>query len=185
MDILDRLTPARLPSFTVLAHHAPPHVPCLVPSSSSSSFATGLLLLGTGRRARQEIKAHYQPMAKRVRHKVVIEVRVPIPEGREGEKEKWRIEARWVEAQVFKWRGAVNETGEGWELGKMVAGTYGDGVGEMKVVGDWGRVDGQEASEVEGLVMEARNLSLDGRSEWADPVTFGEGKGRLESEVEW
>lgn len=79
------------------------------------------------------------------------------------------MEARWVEAQVFKWRGVSDERRKGWELGEAVWGVYGSGIGEMDVVTseDWGRREVDESDE--GFV-ETRELELDGRSEWAGDV---------------
>ena len=103
MDILESLTPARLPSYTIVCDNADPQNPCLVPSTlASSPAATGLLLLGTGRESRKDIKAHYRPVAKRQRLKVVIEVKVPIAqserlaqanEDEDYERRNWRLEA--------------------------------------------------------------------------------------------
>lgn len=152
LDILDRLTPARLPSFTLLADHDSPTIPCLLPSSHPISSATGLLLLGTGRDARKAIREHYHPIAKRKRHKVVVEVKVPVPmDQRTSVDEKWRLEARWVEAQVFVSRGGSAECGMvEWELGQAISGAYevGDD-GEMEVVKCWGGVE-DVVSEDEG-----------------------------------
>jgi hypothetical protein len=158
----------------VFPHHAPPHIPCLLPSHPSPSAVTGLLLLGTGREGRKAIKAHYRPVAKRTHHKVVMEVRVPIPSHkRSSANDVWRLEARWVEAQVFVWRGGRGEHSGTWNLGDAIEGVYGSGDGEIDVVENLGRDDGEveEGSSSEGE-WELDDLLMDGRSEWAAPISW-------------
>jgi len=169
MDILERLAPARLPSYTIVCDHIDPRNPCLVPSTlASSPVATGLLLLGTGRESRKEIKAHYRPVAKRQRLKVVIEVKVPIPESErlaqanedeDYERRNWRLEARWVEAQIFVWKGAIEGNEQSWELGEAVSGFYDGGDRELEI----DSMGGREKSDSEvGGEAELGNLRLDG-----------------------
>jgi hypothetical protein len=150
-----------------------------VPSTCDSSpVATGLLLLGTGRDSRKEIEAHYRPVAKRERLQVVVEVRVPVPRSQrvvvtldtdddhdvDGESRKWRLEARWLEARVFVWRGAVEGNGQSWELGEAIAGLYDGGDrGEVEVKENVGVVKDEVGEEEVGL----GDLRLDGDSEWA------------------
>jgi hypothetical protein len=218
LDIAERLTPARLPSYTIVCDHADPQNPCLVPSTlASSPAATGLLLLGTGGDFRKDIKEHYRPVAKRRRLKVVIEVKVPIPlserpevdgsdeegddeaedEGDdeaddEGEEEdnggngddyesrNWRLEARWVEAQVFVWRGSTEGNEPSWELGEAISGSYDGGDREVKL----DDMRGGKKSEV-WEEAELGNLVLDGDSEWAQPGVFGSGSDIDPFAVEW
>jgi hypothetical protein len=198
VDILDRLTPARLPSHTIVCDPACPQTPYLVPSTlASSPAATGLLFLGQGRDARREIKDHYRGVAKRQLLRVVIEVKAPIPESQRPEKAEdedtggdeggdeaegdgkgdtddwegrvWRLEARWVEAQVYVWKGDVVEGDErSWEWGAAMEGAYDGGDRELKIedlsLGKKGEV-GEEAG--------MGNFLLDGDSEWAQPGVFG------------
>jgi len=211
MDILERLTPARLPSHTIICDPADPQNPCLVRSTlASSPTATGLLLLGTGRDSRREIKAHYRLVAKRKRLKVVVEVRVSIPrsqvpkdyegddggadeaeheaehEGEDGngggdyETRNWRLEARWIEAQVFMWRGAVDGNEQSWELGEAIQGSYDGGDREVKLED----MSVEVKDEVEEKV-ELGDLVLKGDSEWAQPVLFGGGDVVDPFAVEW
>ena len=190
MDILERLTPARLPSYTIVCDNADPQNPCLVPSTlASSPAATGLLLLGTGRESRKEIKAHYRPVAKRQRLKVVIEVKVPIAqserlahanEDEDYERRNWRLEARWVEAQVFVWKGAIEGNEQSWELGEAVSGSYDGGDRELEI----DSMGGRETDEV-GEGAELGNLRLDGDNEWAQPAVFGDGRYIDPFAVEW
>lgn len=131
------------------------------------------MLLGAGRDARKAIREHYHPIAKRKRHKVIVEVRVPVPvEQRTSVGEKWRLEARWVEAQVFVSRGGTAESGMvEWELGEAISGAYEvDGEGEMEVVECWGGVE-DVVSEDESE-WEMGSLTLDGKSEWAGDVVW-------------
>jgi len=194
MDILERLTPARLPSYTIVCDHIDPQNPCLVPSTCPSSpVATGLLLLGTGRASRKEIKAHYRPVAKRQRLKVVIEVRVPIPRSErpartneddedDYESRNWRLKARWVEAEVFVWKGAVEGTEQSWELGEAVSGSYDGGDREL----DIDSMGGREKSDSEvGEEAESGNLRLDGNGGWDQPPVFGDGKVIDQFAVQW
>ena len=131
--------------------------------------------MGTGRDARKAIREHYKPVAKRKLHNVVVEVKTPIPAAqRKSANEQWRLEARWVEAQVFVWRGGVEEesgmTGE-WKLGEALSGAYEvDGEGEMEVVECWGGVE-DVVSEDESE-WEMGSLTLDGKSEWAGDVVW-------------
>ena len=95
--------------------------------------------------------------------------------------EKWRLEARWVEAQVFVSRGGKGE-GEseseggmmGWELGRAIEGVYEvDGGGEMEVVDStaWGAVEEEDGGSGEESEWEMGDLTLDG--EWAGEVVWG------------
>jgi hypothetical protein len=85
----------------------------------------------------------------------------------------WRLDARWVEAQVFVWRGAKGESSGVWSLGEAIEGIYGSGPGEIDVVENWGRVDGELDGRSSGEgVWEVGDLRLDGRSEWAGPVSW-------------
>jgi hypothetical protein len=193
MDIQERLTPARLPSYTIVCDHADPQNPCLVPSTlASSPVATGLLLLGTGRESRKEIKAHYRPVAKRQRLKVVIEVKAPIPRSErpvqirehddDYESRNWRLEARWVEAQVFVWKGVVEGNEQNWELGEAVSGSYDSGDREL----DIDSMGGREKSDSEvGEEAESGNLRLDGNGGWDQPPVFGDGKVIDQFAVQW
>ena len=145
------------------------------------------MLLGTGRDARKAIREHYLPVAKRKRHKVVVEVKTPVPlDRRTSVSEKWRLEARWVEAQVFISRGGKGEVGTlGWELGEAISGAYDvDDDGEIEVVDRWGGDEGV-ASEDEGE-WEAGDLTLDGKSEWAGDVVWCRSGREVDVEnVEW
>jgi hypothetical protein len=146
----------------------------------------GLLLLGTGRDARKAIKAHYKPVAKRTRQKVVVEVKCPIPvDERKSVQEKWRLEARWVEAQVFVWRGGRGESATvEWELGEAISGAYEVDDGKMEVVDCWGAVD-HGVSEDEGD-WETASLTLDGKSDWTGPVVWGGGGREIDMKrIEW
>ena len=142
--------------------------------------------MGTGRDARKAIKAHYRPVAKRTRHKVAIEVKVPVPlTQRASDKEAWRLEARWVEAQVFVWRGARGEESSvvKWELGAAISGAYDSGDGEIEVVEGWDA--GENVGESEGE-WEVGDLRLDGKSEWAgDVVWCGIGREVDVRRIEW
>ncbi|KAM0722122.1 hypothetical protein Q7P37_001563 [Cladosporium fusiforme] len=189
LDILNRLTPARLPSHTTVPDSEPPHAPRLIPSTTDK-FATGLVLLGSGRDARKAIKEHYQPFAKRRRINVVVEVRVPVArmEREAGfESERWRVEARRVVAQVYVWRGGGVEDGfcgREWDLGRFLSGEYEGGLEEMEVVGaqEWGGEKGEGEGDVKGV---ERDLGLDGRIDWTFPPVYGEwGEEELRM-VEW
>jgi hypothetical protein len=212
LDILERLTPARLPSYTIVCDPTCPQNPCLVPSAlASSPVATGLLFLGQGRDARREIKEHYRLVAKRQRLKVVIEVKAPIPKSQRPEKAEaedkggdergyedegrkkddceshergiWRLEARWLEAQVYVWKGDVVEGNErSWELGEAIKGSYDVGDRELKI--EDMSLSGGKTGEV-GEEAEMGNLLLDGDSEWAQPGVFGRGGDIDASAVEW
>lgn len=143
--------------------------------------------MGTGRDARKAVKAHYRPVAKRTRHKVVVEVKVPVPmEQRASVKGMWRLEARWVEAQVFVWRAVKGEESCGvkWELGAAISGAYEGGDGEIEVVEVWG--GGEDAvGESEGE-WEVGDLRLDGKSEWAGAVVWcGIGREVDVRRIEW
>jgi hypothetical protein len=212
LDILERLTPARLPSYTIVCDPACPQNPCLLPSTlASSPVATGLLFLGQGRDARREIKEHYRLVAKRRRLKVVIEVKAPIPRsqrpekaededkggdevkdeaGGEGgddaadyERRNWRLEARWLEAQVYVWKGDIEGNEQSWELGEAIEGSYDGGDRELKI--EDMSLNGGKNGEI-GEEAELGNLLLDGDSEWAQPGVFGGGGGDIDpSSVEW
>jgi hypothetical protein len=107
----------------------------------------------------------------------VVEVKCPVPvDERKSNAEKWRLEGRWVEAQVFVSRGGRGEIGAvKWELGEAISGAYEVDDGEIEVVDCWGKVD-HGFSEDEGE-WETASLTLDGESEWAGPVVWG-GSGR-------
>lgn len=190
LDILNRLTPARLPGFELLQGKADPLVPRLVPSHSPSSCAavTGLLLLGTGRDAREAIKAHYRPVATRIRCKVVIEVSVPVTrKERSTAGERWRLVPRCVEAQVFAGRGVQDGTAAEWKLNEALRGAYDHdtGTGQIRAVkGLDGYVIGDdEESSGEGD-LEVGDLRLDGRSDWAGPIVWS-GNEVDDKTVEW
>lgn len=89
-----------------------------------------------------------------------------------------------MEAQVFRWRCARDERKNGWELGEAIWGAYGSGVEEMEVVTseDWGR---REVDLSEGGIVDASKLRMDGRSERAGDVKWGDGRGAIASDVEW
>lgn len=75
--------------------------------------------------------------------------------------DQWRLEARWVEAQVFVWKGSVEGDERSWELGEAIPGAYDDGDdGEIEV----GEMGGEGRSEV-GEEAELGNLLLDGDGE--------------------
>lgn len=100
--------------------------------------------------------------------------------------EKWRLEARWVEAQVFVSRRGKAESGMvEWELGEAISGAYEvDDDGEMEVVECWGGVE-DVGSEDEGE-WEVGDLTLDGKNEWAgDVVWCGSGREVDFKTVEW
>ncbi|KAM0700845.1 hypothetical protein Q7P35_012567 [Cladosporium inversicolor] len=118
-----------------------------------------------------------QPVVKRKLHNVVVEARTPIPaDQRKSANEQWRLEARWVEAQVFVWRVGMEEGGATveWELGEAISGAYeGDG-GEMGVVSCWGGKESVVVGSSEGEgEWEVGDLTLDGKSEWAGEVVWG------------
>lgn len=123
----------------------------------------------------------------------MLEVRCPVPvEQRSSSNEMWRLESRWVEAQVFLWRGGKGESsGEGWELGEAIRGAYEDGDGEMEVVECWDGVEseseaGEEGTPSVGGEWEVGDLRLDGRSEWAgDVVWCASGREVDVRRVEW
>lgn len=151
-------------------------------------------------------------MAKRQRLQVVIEVKIPVPrsqrlrddrndddgddvgddgveddaddfDNREGK--QWRLEARWVKAQVFVWKGFVEGNERNWELGEAISGACGSADdGEVEVEEMGGDGDG-ERSEVREEEAELGNLRLDGDSEWARPGVFGEGREVDSHAVEW
>lgn len=145
-----------------------------------------MLLLGTGRDARKEIKEHYRTNAKRIRRRVVVEVRVPVPrEERSIVGEKWRLEPRCVEAQVFVRRNVQHESGAEWKLDEALSGMYDEESSEIQVVKGLGGyvVRDDEASSVDsdfGL----EDLRLDGRSDWAGPIVWS-GKEVDHESVEW
>lgn len=99
--------------------------------------------------------------------------------------EKWRLEARWVEAQVFVSRGGSGEVGTPeWELGQAISGAYDVDDGNIEVVDCWDGVE-DVISEDEGE-WEAGDLTLDGKSEWAgDVVWCGSGREFDVKNVEW
>ena len=111
---------------------------------------------------------------------------VPVPlTQRASDKEAWRLEARWVEAQVFVWRGARGEESSvvKWELGAAISGAYDSGDGEIEVVEGWDA--GENVGESEGE-WEVGDLRLDGQSEWAgDVVWCGSGREVDVRRVEW
>lgn len=188
LDILNRLTPARLPDFKLLQQQTNPLVPRLVPSHSPSSSAavTGLLLLGTGRAHREAIKAHYRPVAKRIRCKVVIEVRVPLPrKERSTAGERWRLKPRCVEAQVFVARGMQDESGAEWKLSEALRGAYDGEIEELQVVDALGgySVEDDDDSSGEGD-FRVGDLRLDGRNDWAGPIVWNGNEVDYDS-VEW
>ena len=100
--------------------------------------------------------------------------------------EKWGLEARWVEAQVFVSRGGIAESGMvEWELGKAISGAYEvDDDGEMEVVECWGGVE-DDSSEDEGE-WEVGDLTLDGKNEWAGDVVWCGGGREIDLRmIEW
>jgi len=156
------------------------------------------LLLGTGRDSRRAIKEHYRPVAKWQRLQVVIEVKVPVPRSQRLEEDgddyddgnddddaseniKWRLEARWLEAQAFVWKAFVEGNERNWELGEAIAGAYESGDMEVEVEEIAGDADRSEVGEE----AELGNLRLDGDSEWARPGVFGKGKSVESPAVEW
>ena len=159
------------------------------------------MLFGTGRDPRRVIKEHYAPVAKRQRRRVVVEVKVPVLRGERGrvdgadnvvdgddfdnrEGRQWRLEARWVEAQVFVWRGFVEGSERNWELGEAISGAYDEGGGLGIEIEEMG--DGGERGEVGEEEAELGKLRLDGESEWARPGVFGEGNDIADAQaVEW
>jgi len=163
------------------------------------------VLFGTGRDPRRVIKEHYAPVAKRQRRRVVVEVKVPVTRAERGrvggddvgenddhdgedydyrEGRRWRLEARWVEAQVFVWRGFVEGSERNWELGEAISGAYDEGGGLGIEVEDVG--GGGERGEVGEEEAELGKLRLDGESEWARPGVFGEGNDIADAQaVEW
>lgn len=188
LDILARLTPARLPGFNLLQQQTNLLVPRLTPSHSPSSSAavTGLLLLGTGRDAREVIKAHYRPVAKRIRCRVVIEVKVPVArKERSTAGERWRLKPCCVEAQVFVARGVQDESGAEWKLSEALRGAYDDGSEECQVVDALGGyiVEDDDESSGEGD-FRVGDLRLDGRNDWAGPIVWNWNEVDHES-VEW
>jgi hypothetical protein len=98
---------------------------------------------------------------------------------------KWRLEGRWVEAQVFVSRGAREQSGTvEWELGEAISGAYEVDDGEIEVVDCWGKVD-HCVSEDEGE-WETASLTLDGESEWAGPVVWGGSRREVDvKNIEW
>jgi hypothetical protein len=99
--------------------------------------------------------------------------------------EKWRLEARWVEAQVFVSRAGKGEGGMWkWELGEAIAGAYEVGDGGIEVVECWGAME-DGGSEDEGE-WEVGDLTLDGKSEWAGAVVWcGRGREVDVKNIEW
>jgi hypothetical protein len=100
--------------------------------------------------------------------------------------EKWRLEARWAEAQVFVWRGAKGELGTmPWELGEAMLGAYESGDRGMEVVECWGGIEDAVGDEDVGE-WEVGDLTLDGKSEWAGAVEWCRREGVLDArEIEW
>ena len=91
---------------------------------------------------------------------------------RSSKNEKWRLEARWVEAQVFVSRGGKGERGMvKWELGEAISGAYEVGDGEMEVVDCWSAVE--DVVSGDESEWETGDLTLDGKSEWAGAVVWG------------
>jgi hypothetical protein len=101
--------------------------------------------------------------------------------------EMWRLEARWVEAQVFVWRGSKGELGTvRWELGDAISGVYEGGHVEMNVVDYWGGVEDVGSGGEDEGEWEVGDLTLDGKSEWAGAVVWCGSWRQIDMErVEW
>ncbi|KAL1590292.1 hypothetical protein WHR41_01022 [Cladosporium halotolerans] len=179
LDILDRLTPARLPSFTIVTPADPPHVACLLPMSVPSTV-TGLLFFGTGRDARKLIKNHYRPFAKRTCRNVVIEVKVPVNANSGSVKREWRLEPRRVMAQVFVGKVVRRGSVAGREPGDFMSERRGQGLNNMHV---FDLRNGNEGEMQAGS--ESSDQWMDGRDDWSGPPIFGDGRYIDPETIEW